>query len=294
MVTRRHFLFAGSVYIPTGGLIHTASADEGSPFVCTTPQFTEHDQFLAGEVQLKPTIGSGDTVELNAGASSGNSLDLQKFQLLLRSDAWRVSDSLPGGSEKIRIAVNFIDGSEFQKDAVKKFASEWLAPSGTDKVEFLFGSPERRHIRVLFNTQLNQSSLGREALLLEDPQPTMYLGDVRPGIAPDRMAAVIRHEFGHALGMRHEHQHPPGGINWNRDVVTRYYTQFPGWTAEKVKDYVFDAYTDSSYMCVGAPQFDSKSIMMYPIPPGWAQNIVVPYNINIDPSDFQCIKIVYA
>jgi hypothetical protein len=294
MITRRHFLFIGAVSIPAGGLIRTAGAEETSPFVCTTPQFTEHDQFPAGEVQLKLTGGSGGKVELNTGPSSGNSLDLQKYQLLLKSDAWRAGDSISGGSGKIRIAVNFLDGPDFQKGAVRKYASDWLAPSGADKVEFVFGSPERRHIRVLFNTQLNQGTLGRQTLLVADPQPTMYLGDVRPEVAPDRMAAVIRHEFGHALGMRHEHQHPLGGIKWNRDIIVAYYTKVPGWTAEKVQEFVFDVFSDTSYMCVGAPQFDAKSIMMYPIPAGWAQNIVVPYNINIDPSDFQCIKAVYA
>jgi hypothetical protein len=295
MITRRQLLFMGAISIPAGSLIGTAAAEETSPFVCTTPQFTEHDQFSAGEVQLKPTSGSGGTVELNTGPSSGNALTLQKFQLLLRSDAWRADDSLSGGSGKIRVAVHFLDGTDFQKAAVEKYASDWLVPSGADKVEFVFGSPERRHIRVLFNTQLNQGAHGREALLYTNLQePTMWLGDVRPEVASDRIAAVIRHEFGHALGMRHEHQHPLGGIKWNRDKIVAYYTKFPGWTAEKVQEQVFDIYSDSSYMCIGAPQFDTKSIMMYPIPEGWAQNMVVPYNINIDPSDFQCIRVVYA
>jgi hypothetical protein len=33
----------------------------------------------------------------------------------------------------------------------------------------------------------------------------------------------VIHEFGHALGLIHEHQNPSGGIQWNKPVVCRYY-----------------------------------------------------------------------
>jgi|SRR5271155_5706619 len=124
--------------------------------------------------------------------------------------------------------------------------------------EFVFGSSYRGHVRVLFNTGLNQSSIVREAFLYLDHElPTMQLGDVRPEVALDRVAAVIWHEFGHVLGLRHEDQHPLGGIKWNKEVVIAYYTKFLGWTADKVKEFVFDVYGDSSYMCIIAPQFDT-------------------------------------
>lgn len=29
------------------------------------------------------------------------------------------------------------------------------------------------------------------------------------------------HEFGHALGLAHEHQNPAGGIEWNEEVILR-------------------------------------------------------------------------
>ena len=93
--------------------------------------------------------------------------------------------------------------------------------------------------------------------------------------------------------MRHESQHPQGGIIWNRDKVIAYYEKF-GWTADMVQEFVFSVYTDSSYMCAGAPGFDTKSIMMYPIPYGFAQNYVVPYNFNIVAADFQCVQSAYS
>src|SRR5438309_3324795 len=57
--------------------------------------------------------------ELNTGRISDNAVALQKYQLLLKTDAWRQSDSLPGTSNKIGIQIHFLDGTNFQKQAVQ-------------------------------------------------------------------------------------------------------------------------------------------------------------------------------
>lgn len=73
------------------------------------------------------------------------------------------------------------------------------------------------------------------------------------------------HEFGHALGMIHEHQSPNASIPWNKQVVYTYYatTQTPPWTKPKVDFNIFRTYSASN---TNFSAFDRKSIMLYPIP----------------------------
>jgi serralysin len=42
-----------------------------------------------------------------------------------------------------------------------------------------------------------------------------------PGTLNDEYSCVVLHEFGHALGCPHEHQHPEYDIDWNREMCMR-------------------------------------------------------------------------
>ena len=67
---------------------------------------------------------------------------------------------------------------------------------------------EAAHIRITFAGNENKSLIGRQLLRsLGDPL-TMWLGDVKvSGDEPTEMEqGVILHEWGHALGLHHEHQ----------------------------------------------------------------------------------------
>lgn len=53
-------------------------------------------------------------------------------------------------------------------------------------------------------------------------------GTDRTGDNPDRFRfcltageprPLVPHEFGHAVGLIHEHQNPEGGVPWSRDAV---------------------------------------------------------------------------
>ena len=59
----------------------------------------------------------------------------------------------------------------------------------------------------------------------------MNYGWLTPESAQDEVRRVVLHEFGHALGLIHEHQNPKGGgIEWNRDAVQRR----PLWAAQQL------------------------------------------------------------
>ena len=74
-------------------------------------------------------------------------------------------------------------------------------------------------IIVTFKPGRSESYIGRDALLAGVSKGyTMNLGTLDDTSPPDAIQRTILHEFGHALGMRHEHQNPPAEIPWNKEV----------------------------------------------------------------------------
>jgi hypothetical protein len=282
------------IFFMLAGIAATALPGQAVAFLCSTPQITEHDQITVLKLDTSSPPAKL-TLELEpATAKPGRVITLREFQLASGGDAWRRSESLPGPDGKIRIGVAFLDGDEFQKKAVIQFASEWMSAGGAETVEFVFGNSERNHIRVTFAADLNDnwSAIGRQAEKIDKSRPTMRLGDVRRGTPDDRVRQVIRHEFGHALGLRHEHQHPQGGISWDKRAVVADLTA-RGWTEREVETNFFKVF-ETSFMCLGSPGFDPKSIMMYPIQAHWLQRgSPVGENYELVSADRACVRSLY-
>ncbi len=78
---------------------------------------------------------------------------------------------------------------------------------------------------------------------------------------------VVLHEFGHALGLIHEHQNPAQGIQWNRDAVMRDLSGPPNnWDLATIEHNMFEPYAADETNFTAT---DPASIMMYPIPASW-------------------------
>ena len=92
----------------------------------------------------------------------------------------------------------------------------------------------------------------------------MNYGWLEPDTPIREYQRVVRHEFGHALGMIHEHQNPAaaGQIPWDKPKVYEYYAQ-QGWTEEDVDQNIFDVYDEDT---TNFTEFDPTSIMQYAIP----------------------------
>ena len=95
----------------------------------------------------------------------------------------------------------------------------------------------------------------------------MNYGWIDANSPEEELRSVVLHEFGHALGLIHEHQNPVGGIIFNREAVIRDLSGPPNdWSVSEIE---FNVLTPASPDDVAATAMDPNSIMMYPIPASW-------------------------
>jgi hypothetical protein len=167
------------------------------------------------------------------------------------------------------ITVSFLDGDRGIQGRVRDVAGEWTAP-GMANLTFDFRKRTNTLIRISFQYDGSWSTIGTTCRLVRDEnEPTMNYGWL-DGATDDELQRVVLHEFGHALGLIHEHQNPAGGINWDRDAVFAELSGPPNnWDPETIERNMFEPYSREE---TNFSQLDPDSIMMYPIPAGWTTN----------------------
>jgi serralysin len=93
--------------------------------------------------------------------------------------------------------------------------------------------------------------------------------------------------------LHHEHHHPEGKYIWDDDVVIAELRASQGWTPEYIITNVINRFS-SAAACVGDPEFNQDSIMLYEIPARWTKNgVSSPLNTEISARDRQCLVGVY-
>jgi len=189
------------------------------------------------------------------------------------------------------LRIRFLEGDAAVQAKVKAVAKKWLDFAN---IYFAFVDAEPSHVRIGFAKGAGSWSLiGKDSLTIKNvAMPTMNLGWLTPETPDHEYSRVVLHEFGHALGCIHEHQHPAAGIDWNKPAVYDYYKKTNGWDQAKVDKQIFDAYDRN--LLVSTKAADPQSIMMYPIPPGFANNLVVGWNEQLSATDQTFIRSVYV
>lgn len=202
-------------------------------------------------------------------------------------DRWLKTDGLTPNTGKITLGVAFLGGTDAQRSAVKNLAPKWLDGNVGSFLSFRFDVDKgAAQIRIAFDPKAgNNSYVGRRALSVPADIATMNLQDVKQ--------RQIFHEFGHAIGLLHEHMHPKAGIAWNEQVVIAELKKNYGWSEKYVRQNVL-AHFSAEAACVGDPSMNRKSIMIYQIPPHWTVNgYSTPLVQDISPRDRSCILGLY-
>lgn len=205
----------------------------------------------------------------------------QKRAATLNDALWDQNSTIP---------VSFIDGDASLHERVAHAAREWEEHVN---VRFDFLAPPPGEIRVAFQPGRGSwSYLGTECRAIPPDRPTMNFGWLTPASTDDELRRVVLHEFGHALGLIHEHQNPRKPIRWNRAAVIADLGGPPNhWGVDKIENNIFKLY---ALTAVTATPSDPESIMMYPIPAAWTlDGVSVELNGSLSEQDKLLVTSVY-
>lgn len=203
-----------------------------------------------------------------------------------RQGLWLSSRWTPGGL----ISISFLDGDPSLHARVEKAARQWIAP-GRAHLFFDFRADTLdTDVRISFSHPGSWSVLGTTCRRISKPAPTMNFGWLSADTPDAELERVVLHEFGHALGLVHEHQLPLDAIPWDREAVYR--DLEPRWSKERIEQNIFATVSDEA---LAMSHFDPTSIMAYPIKESWTQNRVsIGLNARLSAKDIAFIRNIYG
>jgi hypothetical protein len=189
------------------------------------------------------------------------------------------------------LKVRFLDGPRQVRDKIVEYASQW---SRYANITFDFGDDADAEVRISFKDVGNWSAIGTDALVEEwfpKDGPTMNYEGLRDGdVAESEYSRLVLHEFGHALGLIHEHQSPGSAILWNEQEVISDLSGPPNcWDIDTIRNNVLEGREVSQFT-----EFDPKSIMLYSFPSAWTKNnLSFTLNTALSDTDIAFIRAAY-
>ena len=164
-----------------------------------------------------------------------------------------------------QIRVRFMEGEQSLRQRVRDVAERWTATNMANlRLQFVDSGPAE--IRVAFQQgDGSWSYLGAVCRQIPEDEPTMNYGWIDANSSDDEVQRVVLHEFGHALGITHDHQNPKGGMDWNEPAVIADLSGPPTmWDQATIRHNVFDHYAPDA---VTATAVDADSISCIRFPP---------------------------
>lgn len=182
--------------------------------------------------------------------------------------------------------ISLFDMPEKAKDYVKKNILLWQ-PYTNLKFNFITSNDGDIRISGTKKESTSHSFLGTQATRVPKDQPTMHI-DLHQ--TADMLNHAIRHEFGHALGLEHEHDHPDHPVHWDRTKLDKEAERIGLSKAEEEFDFL--TVLDPSTTTRSA--YDPQSIMHYRVP-AWftTDGVDVPFNEEISEGDKKFMALLY-
>lgn len=186
------------------------------------------------------------------------------------------------------IYIQFLNGSNEIQNKIKKIAKQWEKFAN---IYFVFIKNGNSNVRINLDSKGGYNSVvGTLSNSLSQKEPTMNY-DTTDFKNDTIIKRVVLHEFGHAIGLLHEHFNPLSGILWNKDSVYNDLFKTVKWERKTVDDNIFQEYK-LSY--TNGTLYDKFSIMEYPIKSTWTKNgYSVDWNNELSSGDITLVKSLY-
>lgn len=192
--------------------------------------------------------------------------------------------------KKRTLKVRFLEGDPVVHGKIEKIAKEWEQYSG---IKLLFGDFPDADIRITFQQTGSWSYVGLCQNDRGPNQATMNFGWLYRDSPDWRYPDVVLHEFGHALGLVHEHQHPKVDIQWNEAALFDHHRKQDGWSEADTRRNVIEKYRAGE---TNFSAYDRRSIMHYPIPKEVVRDerFAVGWNRSLSDLDKQFMRQQYG
>lgn len=161
------------------------------------------------------------------------------------------------------LRIKFLNGDTVIQEKTKEYINDWIQYTNLT-IQFV-PSSEFAEIIIAFNWDNDTTSwsqLGRYSVhYYSQDKPSMNIAWINSDVSSSTFRRTILHEFGHALGLQHEHLSPDAQINWNKPYVYNYFKSTH--TPQQIDDNYFNVVNknDNNYT-----NYDPYSIMHYSIP----------------------------
>lgn len=213
----------------------------------------DHNEDIDALLEESTNLNSNDPNAIYTCVEKDLKVENQQGVAALRTKMWTVGQV---------IRVKFMDSlSNTLRLRIEKAAREWELYAN---VRLQFVRRGKAEIRIGLNPREGSwSYMGRDALYLDSLSKTMNFGWFNDRTPDYEIRRTTLHEFGHALGLIHEHQNPLQNIQWDVEKVYTYYAQTQGWSRQDVDQNLFRKYSSTqTQFC----RYDPLSIMHYSVP----------------------------